>query len=204
MTRVAVTVDGKGEVRPAHLEALRRAGLDPVLVAENVGDCEAVYLPGTDYVPSQPGEDAEAEAARAGLPWDPVKVRNDLAVIEEAWRRRLPLLGVCGGMQAMVVFDGGTLRNAAGHEEVEDGIEVTFEPGSLAARVFGPRAAANSFHRQVVDRPPRTLSVTGRADDGIVEAGESRDHPFWLGVQWHPERLGDDRPYQRLADAARA
>ncbi len=63
MARVAVTLDGTGGVREAHLYALRRAGLEPVLVGDTIGDCRAVYLPGTDYVPSLPGEDPVAGAA---------------------------------------------------------------------------------------------------------------------------------------------
>ena len=196
MARVAVTLDGTGGVREAHLQALREAGLEPVLVSDAIGDCRAVYLPGTDYVPSLPGEDPVAGARAAGLPWDPVKVHNDLAVLKEARQRSLPVLGVCGGMQAMVVLEGGTLRAAEGHQDVEEGVEVVLEPGSVAASVFGARTAANSFHRQVVDRPPERLRVTGWAEDGVVEVVEGS---LWLGLQWHPERLGDLRPYEALA-----
>ena len=196
MARVAVTIDGTGGVREAHLQALREAGLEPVLVSDAIGDCQAVYLPGTDYVPSLPGEDPVAGAKAAGLPWDPVKVHNDLAVLREANERDLPVLGVCGGMQAMVVLAGGTLRNAEGHQDIDEGVEVTLAEGSLARSVFGDRTAANSFHRQVVDRPPDRLRVTGWAEDGVVEVVEGG---LWLGVQWHPERLGDVRPYEALA-----
>lgn len=195
MARVAVTVDGTGGAREAHLDALRQAGLEPVLVGDEVGDCTAVYLPGTDYVPSLPGEDPRREAAAAGLPWDPVKVHNDLAVLKEAKARDLPVLGVCGGMQAMVVLDGGTLRSAEGHQDIEQGVDVELAEGSRAASIFGQRTGANSFHRQVVDRPPTTLRVTGWSD-GVVEVVEN---DLWLGVQWHPERLGDLRPYEALA-----
>ena len=196
MARVAVTKDGTGGVREAHLVALRQAGLEPVLVDDAIGDCPAVYLPGTDYVPSLPGEDPVAGAAAAGLPWDPVKVHNDLAVLREAEARALPVLGVCGGMQAMVVLAGGTLRNAEGHAEIDEGVEVELAHGSLAASVFGERTPANSFHRQVVGEVG-TLTASGWSD-GVVEAVEVPG-VFWLGVQWHPERLGDLRPYEALA-----
>jgi gamma-glutamyl-gamma-aminobutyrate hydrolase PuuD len=195
VAHVAVTKDGNGEVREPHLIALRAAGVEPVLVSDTIGDCQAVYLPGTDYVPSLPGEDAEAEAAKVGLPWDPIKVYNDLAVLAEAKTRGLPLLGVCGGMQAMVVFAGGTLRAGEGHAELESGVEVELAPGSLAAHVFGERTAANSFHRQVVD-DIGALTPSGWSG-GVVEAVEGEG--FWLGVQWHPERLNDLRPYDALA-----
>jgi putative glutamine amidotransferase len=197
VARVAVTVDGTGGVREAHLDALRAAGLEPVLVEDAIGDCPAVYLPGTDYVPSSPDEDAEREASKVGLPWDPVKVHNDLAVLREAKARGLPVLGVCGGMQAMVVVEGGTLRAAEGHADLAEGVEVELEGGSVAASVFGARTAANSFHRQVVADVGR-LTASGWSD-GVVEVVEGGR---WLGVQWHPERLGDGRPYAWLAAQA--
>ena len=65
---------------------------------------------------------------------------------------------------------------------------------STAARC-GPRTAAYSFHRQVVDAPPETLAVSGWSE-GVAEVVEGGR---WLGVQWHPERLGDLRPYRWLA-----
>lgn len=208
-------------IRESHLAALLGAGLVPVLVTgtmpepvvrELAAGCACAYLPGTDYVPNR-AEEAEAEsrlnADRAGLPWDPAKVRADLAAIALAWERRLPLLGVCGGMQAMVVAAGGALR-AASPDEVErharrpDAEPLDLAPGTLAAGVFGGEATANSFHRQLVATAPPALVVAGRAADGIVEAIEAPPgaHPFWLGLQWHPERLGDTRPYAALARAA--
>jgi putative glutamine amidotransferase len=198
VARVAVTVDGTGGVREAHLEALRAVGLEPQLVSDDIGACTAVYLPGTDYVPSSTREDPVAEAARAGLPWDPVKVHNDLAVLREAKARDLPVLGVCGGMQAMVVLDGGTLRAAAGHADVDEGVEVVFAEATVAREVFGARTAANSFHRQVVATMGRTLTASGWSE-GVVEAVEGG---LWLGVQWHPERMNDRRPYEALAAQA--
>jgi putative glutamine amidotransferase len=225
--RVIVTLNGDDDgdlrhgVRERHLRLLLDAGLLPVLVpgtlpagalAELADGCDAAYLPGTDYVPSRAGEsDAESRAGAdaAGLPWDPRKVRADLAVIELAWERRLPLLGVCGGMQAMVVSAGGTLRagtpdEVAGHGERAAAEPAALEDGTLAAHVLAGGAAPNSFHRQVVDRVAAPLVVSARAADGVIEAVEAPRalHPFWLGLQWHPELLGDARPFSALARAA--
>lgn len=225
---VFVTLSGRDpsdlahEVRERHLAALRRAGLVPVAVAGSASAeevaavldvCVAVYLPGTDFVPSWlsgDGPRAALAAREAGLAWDPWKVRADHLVVAEAWRRRLPLLGVCGGMQAMVALAGGTLRTGTpeelrAHASVAERVSVVVDPGGLAASIFGGTLPVNSFHRQVVDRmPPSELVVSVRADDGVVEAVEAPRavHPFWLGVQWHPELLGDDRPFAALAAAA--
>lgn len=207
--------DPAHEVRERHLRALRSAGLTPVCVAAPeveavLGVCAAAYLPGTDYVPETLDEDdGEAGAHRAGMRWDPAKVEADLAVLRLAWERRLPVLGVCGGMQAMAILGGGTLRMASGdaHRSARGEHAVRLVPGSLAANAFGGvgEVAANSFHRQVVERVPDGLRDSGRAvADGAIEALEAdrAEHPFWLGVQWHPELLADPRPFAALARAA--
>lgn len=226
--RVLVTLAGHDErgtllhgVRDRHLRPLLAAGLLPVLapgtlwrgeLAELASGCAAVYLPGTDYVPScrdEPEEESRLGALEAGLAWDPHKARADLAAVALAWRRRLPLLGVCGGMQAMVVHGGGTLRAGRAqelrrHAGRAEPLPARIEAGTLAAEVLAGGAGINSFHRQVVERPPAALIVGARAEDGVVEAVEAPRayHPFWLGLQWHPELLGDERPYAALAAAA--
>jgi putative glutamine amidotransferase len=225
--RVLVTLNGRHgddpshEVHERHLRMLRAAGLLPVLVtgtapadevAELASLCDCAYLPGTDHVPTRLGEDAETSARgarEAGLPWDPWKVAADLAVLAVAWTERLPLLGVCGGMQAMAIRGGGTLRPGTGeelaaHEDVRGGGRVALDDGSLAAEVLGRETEVNSVHRQVVAEPPPALRITGHAPDGVAEAIEAdrAEHPFWLGLQWHPELLHDARPYGALAAAA--
>jgi gamma-glutamyl-gamma-aminobutyrate hydrolase PuuD len=226
--RVLVTLGGddaggalRHSVRERHLHPLLAAGLLPVLVtgtlppdalAELAGDCRGAYLPGTEYVPSRSGEsDAESRAGAraAGLAWDPQKVRADFAVISVAWERRLPLLGICGGMQAMVVAAGGTLRPGTADQVAQHADHAGTEPatltdGTLAAAVLAGGAEPNSFHRQVVDRVSDPLVIGVRAADGVVEAVEAPPdiHPFWLGLQWHPELLDDARPFSALARAA--
>jgi putative glutamine amidotransferase len=213
------------EVRERHLRALRAVGLVPLGVAGTAGAaeveavlgvCVAAYLPGTDYVPEGPEEDAaaaQASAAAAGMPWDPHKVRVDELALRAAWRRKLPTLGICGGMQAMARLAGGRLRMGEGepgeggtHRAVAAGHPVELTPGSLAAAAFAGAAVveANSHHRQVLASAPEGLAITGRAADGVAEALEAPAdaHPFWLGLQWHPELLEDERPYLALAAAA--
>jgi putative glutamine amidotransferase len=218
--RVLVTMgaeEGRFYVGGPHLTALRAAGLVPLPVAGDLdepalddlaGLADAVYLPGGDWVPERVDDDAEpvAAAASAGLAWDPHKVRGDLALLRRAGSRELPVLGVCGGMQAMVILAGGALRTGDGTEvhRHADGARhpVRVEDGTRAAGVLGAELETNSHHRQLV-ADPGTLLVSARAADGTVEAVERRDGPLWLGLQWHPERDGDPRPFAALAEAAR-
>lgn len=229
MTRVLVTLTSEParggelvhEVRDRHLAMLDAAGLVPVLAAgtlsaaafdELLDLCRAVYLPGTDYVPCTLAEDdeqTEREAALAGLRPDPAKVGADLRALAAAWSRGLPALGVCGGMQAMTIFAGGRLRAADAaelqrHADRAEPQPVGAVPGTLAAQVLGSAPPANSHHRQLVAEVAAPLQVGARAPDRTIEAIEAprARHPFWLGLQWHPERLDDARPYEALAQAA--
>ena len=126
--------------------------------------------------PRASGEsDAESRAGAeaAGLPWDAWKVRADLAVIALAWERRLPLLGVCGGMQAMVVFAGGTLR--AGHRG-------RGRPARRQSRGRGRRTGRGDARRRRAGGrrraellPPPGRGPRQRAADGLGARGRRRD-----------------------------
>jgi putative glutamine amidotransferase len=68
--------------------------------------------------------------------------------------------------------------------------EVTLEKKSLLGTILGiDRLPVNSLHHQAVKDIPFSLKAAGHADDGVIEALEAPDHPFGLGVQWHPEEL---------------
>jgi putative glutamine amidotransferase len=217
---VLVTMGAEGGERhyvgEAHLGALRAVGLLPVLVPGTVDDealdrladlARAVYLPGGDWVPERLGDDADprSAAAAAGLEWDPHKVRADLALLRRAAARGLPVLGVCGGMQAMAIAAGGELR-VGGPDEIArhaDGGRhgVRTEAHTRAAALLGPELETSSHHRQLV-AGAGALRVSAHAADGTPEAVERPGDPLWLGVQWHPERDGDPRPFRALAEAA--
>jgi putative glutamine amidotransferase len=77
--------------------------------------------------------------------------------------------------------------------------EVIIEPDSLFAKVMGQtRIVVNSQHHQAVDRIAGPLRIAARAPDGVIEAMEFTNHPFRIGVQWHPERMTGDPMMERL------
>ncbi len=89
--------------------------------------------------------------------------------------------------------DHGDLPRAA--EEVHD---VDVSAGSRLHEVLGvDRLRANTIHHQAVDRVGTDLVVSGRAEDGVIEAIEAPGAPV-LGVQWHPELLADREPHRSL------
>ncbi len=225
----AVGPNAAGRIRPTRalvfvqqsiVDALVRLGCEPVLVppAERepgelvewlLTHVQGVVLTGGphDLDPAHYGSAATTKLRRVDAGRDAL----ELALARGAWERRLPLLGVCGGMQAMTVAVGGTLlqdirthvAGALEHEQPTDPAEpwhdVGLDDGHLRRAFASDRIRVNSTHHQAVD-DPGPLRIVGRAPDGIVEAVESDEHPFFVGVEWHPELL-DPVPYAALAAA---
>jgi len=171
------------------------------LVARLAGVC----LPG--------GPDLDPTSYAAGAhpdlgPTEPEIDDFEIALARAADARRLPVLGICRGAQALNVARGGTLhqhlpdqpRTGLEHRQRLPAAEVTHEveiaPRSLLAR-FMKRAelTVNSFHHQAVDELGRDLVAVAWAPDGVVEAIEARGRDFVVGVQWHAECL-IERPEQ--------
>ncbi|MBI5776522.1 MAG: gamma-glutamyl-gamma-aminobutyrate hydrolase family protein [Nitrospirae bacterium] len=146
----------------------------------------------------------------------------ELDVARMAAAARLPVLGICGGMQAINVAFGGSLiqdiaaqvdsplphRQKASATELSHAVDVA--PRSLLRRILGQaRIRVNSSHHQSVKRVAPSFVASAVASDGVIEAIESPKHRFLLGVQWHPEFLYDRyifhrKLFQALVKAARA
>ncbi len=125
----------------------------------------------------------------------------DLALLEYAETHRVPVLGICFGLQSLNVSRGGTLIQDLGaevpgslkHEQEppygQPSHTIEIEPGSRLERLAGcRRVPVNSTHHQAIRREGKNLRVVARALDGVIEAVEDpRDDRFVLGVQWLPE-----------------
>ena len=154
---------------------------------------------GVDVDPTRYGEE-QSEYVREVAP-----DRDDFetALLNDAFERDMPVLAICRGHQLFNVVAGGSLvqhiherephRARRGEGDAIDSgwHEVTVEPGSLLASVFGERTLrVNSRHHQAVttDRVAEGLSVVATTEDGVVEALERPDRRWAVSVQWHPER----------------
>lgn len=166
---------------------------------------------GPDLPPSLYGE-------RQRYPFRTVSERRrnfELDIVHLARQADLPLLGICGGMQAMNVACGGSLI-----QDIESQVSkplqhrqqnratnlshtVAVTSGSLLRRIVRSISMrVNSSHHQSVKAVAPSLIASALAPDGIVEAIESPANRFFLGIQWHPEYLFDRHPlHRRLFEA---
>jgi putative glutamine amidotransferase len=155
----------------------------------DVVDC-LVLTGGGDVDPALYGGSSEV-----GIDVDRARDDAEIAVIHAAQRAGVPLLGVCRGLQLLVVAYGGTLTGELGMSHVLPGVghPVTTQPGSLTRRVRGDRPAVSSLHHQAVADTGPCWRVSAWADDGVVEAAEWAGPEPWpvIAVQWHPELDGD-------------
>ncbi|NLO86088.1 MAG: gamma-glutamyl-gamma-aminobutyrate hydrolase family protein [Clostridiales bacterium] len=138
---------------------------------------------------------------------NPLRDQFEVMLVREAIKRQLPTLGICRGIQAMNAALGGTLYqdlpsqyaqldHSPCHKHAQTcgaqyaSHSVMAMPNSLLFAVMGAdEFEVNSFHHQAVWEVAPGMRSCARAVDGVIEAIEHVSLPFFLGVQWHPERM---------------
>lgn len=229
--RIAIPVPHSGDreyaerALPQYEDAVRLAGgepvrieLDqtPVQVMKQIERCDAVLLPGSraDVDPQKYRAERHDKTASADAQRDMV----DELLLQDAYKMRKPVLGICYGLQSLNVYRSGSLVqdiesanldskiNHSAGRAVAKAHSVKIEPESRLAEIVGASktVAVNSSHHQSADAVGDGLRVVARsAEDGIIEAleGTAPGH-FVLAVQWHPERSVNDGP--ELAESAKA
>jgi len=126
----------------------------------------------------------------------------ELELVDLALNQDLPLLGICGGAQAINVALGGSLYQdiatqlplASNHEQgakKDHGSHpIKIHSGTCLRQIVQKRTLeVNTTHHQSIKRTGKGLVVNATAEDGLIEGIESPRHRFVLGVQWHPEVL---------------
>ena len=194
-------------------QAVTRAGAVPVVIPPFGSDeviaalldrVDGICLAGgPDLHPSLYGREPHPNLG----PTEPALDGWELALTRMAIARRLPLLCICRGLQALNVACGGTLhQHLPGHRQVEPGTQAThdveiFAGTRLAAIIGAGVVAVNSFHHQAVDRLGAGLRAVAWSPDGVVEGIESTREGLFLGVQWHAEGLVDSEEQHTLFGA---
>lgn len=198
---------------PSYVEAVAAAGGAPVLIPLGLDETALstilahldglVLTGGGDIAPERYGSDRDDLVYDV----DPDRDRVELFMAREAITQGKPLLAICRGHQMLNVALGGTL-----YEDVLDGMpgaikhdffgklprnyqahEVTIRPKTRLAAVIGNETVkVNSLHHQGIKDLAPSLVASAYAQDGLIEGVESPEHPFAIGVQWHPENLIHD------------
>lgn len=182
------------------------------LLADDAGTLRAIYdnldgvfiAGGVDVDPSSYGEERHTSCGRTDLPRDIVEMMFTQWALDEG----KPLLGVCRGMQVMNVVRGGTLYQDcteqyagsikhdyfpnAGYARDFLAHDISVDPGSRLHASFGASSVlVNSMHHQGIKALGDGLFPSAYSSDGLIEAIETGNGAFAVGVQWHPEMLID-------------
>lgn len=136
-----------------------------------------------------------------------VKTKNkrtlfETSILKKCLKTKKPILGICGGEQLLNVVLGGTLiqhipdevTNCLEHEQKtpknQPSHDISIVPGTLLHNILGlDKIAVNSTHHQAVKTIGKNVVINCQAPDGVIEGIEYTEHPFCLGVEWHPEYL---------------
>ena len=200
----------------AYVRAVDQAGGRPLLIPPSEDGAEET-LDAVDGVLFSGGSDLDPELydqdphpATSGVVAG--RDRAELALLEAALARDMPVLAVCRGSQVLNVARGGDLvqhlPDVVGDEKHKHtpgtfaDHDVTLEPGTRLAGLLGDRAPVKSHHHQGIGRLGKGLKVAAYAEDGTVEAVEDTSHRFAFGVLWHPEAGEDLRLFEELVGAA--
>ena len=200
-------VDGDATLRDRYYKQVVDAGGTPMLIPP-VSDPEVIIntlenidglllTGGGDHNPLWAGEEPQKELhginATRDLP--------ELLITRLAFNRQIPMFGICRGMQTLAFALGGrvaqdinaTLKHSQEADKSEPTHSVILSPESMIRDIYGTEQIfVNSFHHQAISDTGPHFKATASSPDGIIEAMESTEHKSILGVQWHPEWLGDE------------
>ena len=171
-------------------------GYEEAVQADYIDLCDGFLLPDGRYRYREDWYDPNAEPV-----WSTPTIRGpfDLNFGAKVLASRKPVLGVCAGMQLIAGLNGSTfygdvkseLLNAQDHlsppaEEAVHRVKIT--PNTLLHSII-PLAelAVNTSHKEAVRKAGAGVKINAVGTDGVVEGIELENHPFALGVQWHPE-----------------
>jgi putative glutamine amidotransferase len=197
-----------GRMLPDYVESIRRAGGEPRVLqnslAASLEELSGVLLTGGgDIDPAYYNETPHPNTAAP----DALRDTFEIALARLALESRLPMLGVCRGLQVINVAAGGSLVQDIPSEmthplahQIDTPLyaiahPVWVSPSSRLARIMkeelseGDVLQVNSRHHQAIKQPAPGFEISATAPDGVIEAIERADASFCMAVQWHPENF---------------
>lgn len=199
-----------------YADAVTRAGGVPVLLPPQAPANAAAVVGRLDGLVVTGGADVDpgrydAEPHPQTVSWRTDRDAWELALLDAADARRLPVLGICRGMQVMAVHAGGSLvqhlPDSVGHRTHSPGgdafgdVDVAIRPGTRLRLLVGDSGLVACHHHQAVREHPG-YAPAAYAADGTLEAMEATGTRFEVAVQWHPETRADAGLFAGLVAAS--
>lgn len=199
-------IDKKLDINNAYLHSIEQAGGIPICIPNATEETVETLLSridgllligGADIDPFLFGEEPHAKIGSVVRDRDD----SDLLLMNHAFKKQMPILGVCRGQQVMNVALGGTIiqdipsqvDNALLHKQPSKRGELAHSVEVLTPKFKGifetETFRVNTFHHQSVGKLGDGLKLSAVAKDGIIEGIEHESHPYCVSVQWHPEEL---------------
>ncbi|MHB1286496.1 MAG: gamma-glutamyl-gamma-aminobutyrate hydrolase family protein [Leptospirales bacterium] len=194
-------------LKEAYVDYLASAGAIPVIIpfSSHVNISSWSFLDGLILSGSGPDVDPR-RYGRERTFWKNTLISDERFALETGLlslfeRLQKPVLGICGGFQTMNIYRGGTLFQDLTTENPTPLEHTSGEHPILLEQSIDwiPRETppVNTFHHQGVEHLGKNLVPFARCPDGLLEGFSDPSHPFFLGIQWHPERQ-TEHPLSRL------
>jgi putative glutamine amidotransferase len=210
-------------IRMKYIEAIKKAGGAALLIPYDHNSIES-YVRALDGLVVSGGHcdvDPRYYGEEINHPevfLKPSRTEFEWKITEKMFERGKPILGICGGMQLLNVVFGGSLYQhlpehfptKIDHIQTQDRSlpqhDVHVKEGTILSKIMGApeKIAVNSVHHQGIKRLADGLIANAVSPDGLIEGLEAVDHPFCVGVQWHPEfhvSRGDELIFKGLISA---
>lgn len=201
-----------------YIASLRHAGAKVVRIPlrdlenrkEQLLACDGLLLPGgADIQPHRYGQTPTEKCGKVEPPRD----SGEWAMLDAFVSTGKPVLCICRGVQLMNVYFGGTLhqdivdisrcRHSDFRHRAGSTHNVMVTPGTKLREILDTdNCSVNSIHHQAAADIAPGLTVSAVSEDGIIEGLEMQEHPFFVGVQWHPEHMYAKDQRQRKIFAA--
>lgn len=195
--------DGRFFAKMGYVHAIGKAGACPVflppvslknLIKDTAKAIDGLLISGGKDI--NPAFYGEKTMGRLNLVSD-ARFNFEKALLEEIMTLKKPVLGICYGLQFLNVFFGGSLYQdlkLEGFDRVDhkSGHKIKIYKKSKLYYILGTDSIeVNSSHHQGIKEVGKGLAAGASSGDNLIESIELSDYPYFLGVQWHPERLLD-------------
>lgn len=172
-----------------YVDSCIKVGLNPTTtysyIDHSLFDC-LILTGGMDVDPSLYGKERNSTITLTDIEYDKVCLK----LIDEFYKNKKPILGICRGLQLINVYFNGTLNLDIKNHKLKDDClhEIKNLENSFLYKIYGPIAFVNSSHHQSIDKLGCGLTITSTSKDNVIE-GIEKDNI--IAVQWHPERMTD-------------